>query len=134
MKSLAGRLFLSRRAEATTAAVSIPVISAALYLCALIGRAKASVFFDRYCLLILPLLIIGILAVWQNCGLQSPGLVARVVAIVFGIYGVAITHDHFQQMRARVHTLKVLEEANIPREHMEGGMEDDMWTQVALDG
>jgi hypothetical protein len=133
-KSLRACPFSFRWDEVTTAAILIPVGSVAGYLFVLMGRAKDAGLFDRYSLPILPLLVLGILAVWQSCGLRSPGLAAWAVLILFGIYGVSITHDHFEQLRAQLRAVEMLEEAKVPRERILAGFEDDMWTQVALDG
>jgi len=133
-KSFRAGSFSFRWEERTMAAILIPVGSVAGYLFVLIVRAKGSQLYYRYCLPILPLLVLVIIAVWQRCGLRSPGLVAWAVLVVFGVYGVAITHDHFEQVRAQLRAAKILEEAAVPRERILAGFEGDMWTQVALDG
>ena len=123
-----------RGEDATAAAIFIPVGTVAGYLFALLGRAKTSELFDRYSLPILPLLVIGILGAWQNRGVRSPALAAWAILILFGVHGVAITHDHFEQVRAKLRAKKLLETAKTPRERILAGYEDDMLTQVALDG
>jgi hypothetical protein len=112
----------------------IPLGSAIAYGLILIGRAKEGSVFDRYALPLLPLFALGILAAWQDRGLRRPGPLAWAVLLVFGTYGVAITHDHFEQMRARALAIQLMEEKGVAREQILGGFEDDMWTQVALDG
>ncbi len=120
--------------EKRMAALLVPIGSVVGYLFVLIGRARMDGLYDRYSLLILPLLVLGILEVWQSRGLRSPGIAAWAVLILFGVYGVAITHDHFAQMRTQLRAVKMLEEAKVPRERILAGFENDMWTQIALDG
>jgi hypothetical protein len=118
----------------TTAAILIPAGSIAAYLLVLVVRAKEDDLYDRYALPVLPFLILGVLALCQRSGLRRPGLAAWLALTLFGVYGVAITHDHFEQMRARLRAVRSLREAKVPRESILAGFEDDMWTQVALDG
>jgi len=120
--------------EKRMAALFVPIGSVAGYLFILIGRARMDGLYDRYALLILPLLVLGILGVWQGRGLRSPGVAAWTILILFGAYGVAITHDHFEQMRTQLRAVKMLEEAKVPRQRILAGFENDMWTQIALDG
>jgi hypothetical protein len=120
--------------SAAAPAVSIPLLSAAAYLIVLLVRAKDSELYDRYALPLLPLFIIATFAVWRKCGIGSPGPVAWALLVLSGICGVAITHDHFEQARARLRAVKMLEEAKVPRDRTVAGFEDDMWTQVAMAG
>jgi hypothetical protein len=120
--------------ELKTAAMLMSAGSIAAYLFVLILRAKKDELYDRYALPMLPFLILGVLALCQKSGLRRPGLAAWMALTLFGVYGVAITHDHFEQMRARLRAVRALREAEVPRESILAGFEDDMWTQVALDG
>jgi len=124
----------SPRAGTGTAILFLWTGSTMAYLFAFIGRAKAADLFDRYAMPFLPLLILGILIVLQRNGVPDPGRAAWAMVLLFGVYGVAITHDHFEQMRTQRLALNLLKDARIPRENIVGGMEDDMWTQVDLDG
>ncbi len=121
-------------AKMTDNAMLIPLGSIAAYLLMLVLRAKKDDLYDRYALPLMPFLILAILALCQRAGRRRPGPAAWLTLAIFGVYGVAITHDHFEQMRARLSAVRTLREARVPRESIMGGFEDDMWTQVALAG
>jgi hypothetical protein len=120
--------------EMKAATMLIPIGSIAAYLFLLILRAKKDDIYDRYALPLSAFLILGILALCQRSGVRRPMPAAWMALTLFGVYGVAITHDHFEQMRARLRAVTALREARVPRENILAGFEADMWTQVALDG
>jgi hypothetical protein len=95
---------------------------------------QGSLLYDRYCLPVLPLFVLAILLVWQHRHRQTPWLFAWIALAVFACYGVAITHDHFAQSAARLRASRILQADGIPQERILAGFENDMWTQVALEG
>jgi hypothetical protein len=102
--------------------------------CPLIAsRALEALALDRY---LLPLLAIGglLLLLWLPVRL-SVGLTAGwVFAVLFGLYGIATTHDYFARSRARLRAAEMLVTAHIPRQCISAGFEYDAWTEIALNG
>lgn len=86
--------------------------------------------FDRYVLGVMPCAIVASIWLYQRC--VGPKLPVSTVAMVvlFGVIGVAGTHDWFAWQRARLAAIGELRAAGIPRTEIQGGFEYDGWTQV----
>ncbi len=86
--------------------------------------------FDRYVLGVMPCAIVASIWLYQRC--IGPKLPASTVAMValFGVIGIAGTHDWFAWQRARLRAIDEVRAAGVPRTEIQGGFEYDGWTQV----
>jgi hypothetical protein len=104
-------------------------IFAAVYTGLLIFQARLVVF-DRYLIPLMPLALIAALLFCQ----KMPGKPLTVLnwsfLTLFALYGVAIAHDYFAALQARVSAFERVEAQGIPRTQISGGFELDGWTQV----
>lgn len=89
---------------------------------------------DRYLLLILPIVLVFLLGWHQERVTARIPAVAILVLILFAFDGVAGTHDLFALERARVRLLNELQRAGIPRTAIRGGFPFDGVTQVEASG
>jgi hypothetical protein len=69
---------------------------------------------------------------------RLPGVAIRLAAVpvllVFGAYGLAITHDAFRLDEARARAGDRLRIIGVPRTCVSGGYEYDGWTELAVKG
>lgn len=97
-------------------------------------RAMHHGLFDRYIIPILPIaIILSTLCYQGRSGYRFPRL-SSATLIVFGVYGVAATHDYFSAERARLSAAQQMERAGIPRHLIHGSAEYDAWTQLEASG
>lgn len=90
---------------------------------------------DRYLIPVFLLTTMVFLLVFRQwTGRDQLPLAAWSVLVLFGWYGVAQTHDHFAQLRARVAVTQYLEQRGIPRTRIMAGFEYDSWTQLEVAG
>jgi hypothetical protein len=90
---------------------------------------------DRYLIPVFTLTTMAFLLVYRQwTGRDQLPLAAWLVLVLFGWYGVAQTHDHFAQLRARVAVTQYLEQRGIPRTRIMAGFEYDSWTQIEVAG
>ncbi|HKD04422.1 MAG TPA: phospholipid carrier-dependent glycosyltransferase [Bryobacteraceae bacterium] len=91
-------------------------------------------YFDRYLLPMIPILNLGAMAV----AARLPGTAIRFAAVpillIFGAYGLVITHDAFRLDEARARAGVRLGEMGVPRTCVTGGYEYDGWTQLGTTG
>jgi hypothetical protein len=97
------------------------------------SRALEALALDRY---LLPLLAIGglLLLLWLPARSPARLTAGWVFAALFGLYGIATTHDYFARSRARLQAVVMLEAQHIPRQCISAGFEYDAWTQISLRG
>lgn len=97
------------------------------------SRALEALALDRY---LLPLLAIGglLLLLWLPARLPARLTAGWIFAALFGLYGIATTHDYFARSRARLQAVVMLEAQHIPRQCISAGFEYDAWTQISLRG
>jgi len=89
---------------------------------------------DRYLIPFLPLFAIPLLRHYQVNISQSVSRWSWVMLALFGLYGVATTHDAFAADRARLTAARTLEQAGIPRTEIMAGFDYDGWTQLETAG
>jgi hypothetical protein len=91
-------------------------------------------YFDRY---LLPLIaIVNLAAMAVAARLQGTALrfAAVPVLLIFGVYGLAMTHDAFRLYEARARAGDRLRRIGVPRTWVSGGYEYDGWTELATAG
>jgi hypothetical protein len=107
-----------------------------LYTWVIWARASGVIFFDRYSIPLLPGIIFGGLCLLQkrrqrsSSGWQAIPTVAWCAIVVFGLYGVAISHDMFSLLRAEMRAAEALRQRGIPRNRISAGFEYDSTTQT----
>jgi hypothetical protein len=131
-----------RAGKVTSAQVSISWRQIALLLgpmiCAysvfLALRAASDSLFDRY---LLPVMVFALLLAvrfyQERIALRLP-LLCYLALVVYGVFGIAVTHDLFAMERARVGAAKELRTAGITRTAFYGGFGYDGWTQIDSQG
>lgn len=102
---------------------------AVAYIGLLIFQARLVVF-DRYLIPLIPIGLIGALLFCQKLPGKPLTVLNWSMLTLFALYGVAVTHDYFASLRARVIAFERLEARGIPRTQISGGYELDGWTQV----
>jgi hypothetical protein len=101
-----------------------------IYTLAIVYRAAVDeLLFDRYLIVILPVLTIPLLWHYQHAFRKSPHWAGWAVIGVFAWYGVSTTHDYMAASRARLQAATALTAAGIPRTRITAGLEYDGWTQ-----
>ncbi len=79
--------------------------------------------FDRYIVQILPFLFILAVMLWPAP--PKPAAIGWLALILFGLFGVCLTHDYAATRRASVHALEQLEQQGIDRYAVTAGLELD---------
>jgi hypothetical protein len=92
------------------------------------------VLFDRYLILVLPLLVVPLLRHFQARVRETPPGWGWAVLGLFALFGVAMTHDYLASGRARLQAATTATAAGIPRVHVSAGLEYDGWTQLEQAG
>jgi len=109
--------------------------SCMFYTLAVIYRSVRDwLLFDRYCILLLPLLIVPLLWHFQQRIRDTPPVWSWMVIALFACFGIALTHDYLAAGRARVTAASTVTHAGIPRTHVSAGLEYDGWTQLEQAG
>lgn len=107
---------------------------AAAYIALLTPRAALRIVFDRYLLVLIPILTVLLLAKVRR-RLATPVMItACVTAILFALFGVALTSDHFTQLRARERLVASLIQNGLARTEFSNGLAYDGWTQLQTSG
>ena len=104
------------------------------YLLVLLYRGHFARTLDRYLLPLLPAAALMLLWLYQQRIRDRVPRIAWLVAAVFGLYGVATTHDYLAAGRARLAAASVLTAAGVPRTSITAGLEYDGWTQIETGG
>ena len=107
----------------------------ALYTAAILYRAVRDwLLFDRYMLLLLPVLIFPLLWRYQRNVRGAPPRLGWALLAAFALYGVASTHDYLAAGRAKVRAASALTGAGVPRTRITAGLEYDAWTELEHSG
>ena len=105
------------------------------YTVALVYRSVTEwILFDRYMILLMPLVIIPVLWHFQRRVQETPPAWGWVIVGLFALYGIATTHDYLAACRARLQAATAVTAAGIPRMHVSAGLEYDGWTQLEQTG
>ncbi len=99
------------------------------YMALVLPGALMGFAFDRYMLPILPLMVLVILSQLARYGRCIP-VAAWCCLAVFACYGIAVTHDFFTSVRARLAAVHAIEKAGVGRDHISAGFEYDGWTEL----
>jgi hypothetical protein len=100
------------------------------YIVLLLPRATGTLFFDRYLLPILLVVIILVLRCYQE---RVRPLIPRVAIIpiaIVALFSIAGTHDSFALFRARLVAINELRAAGVPPTAIDGGFEYNGWNQI----
>jgi hypothetical protein len=109
-------------------------LPSAVYLAALIYRSVLDrLYFDRYVILFLPLLILP--ALWHaQVHRPAPPWWSWTALTLIAVFAVAYTHDYFAVGRARVQAAGEVTASGVPRTRVSAGLEYDGWTQLEATG
>lgn len=132
--SVLGLILIARRAATPVDrnATWLLLALAAAYSILLVPRAGYSVAFDRYLLVLMP--IVTLLIARRLATRGRPFSWAWALLAVWSLVGVAITRDHFAELRARDRVAATLMDRGVPREAIVNGLTFDAWTQLAAEG
>ncbi len=115
------------------AVLQVSAIYTTVYFTLLVFQARLVVF-DRYLLPLIPLALILMLYIAQEALGARPAVVNWVLLAIFGIYGVANTHDYLAALEARLTAFQEVRALGVPRSRISGGLELDGWTETELAG
>jgi hypothetical protein len=104
------------------------------YLLLLGYRARFGDLFDRYLLLVLPVVNLPLLHAYQQRLRAHVPAVGWLLVGLFAAYGVATTHDYISAARARLAAATALMRAGVPRTEITAGLEFDGWTEIEASG
>ncbi len=115
------------------AAVAVPFC--ALYFAGSLPSSLWPVwYYDRYLLPLIPIVNLGAMAVAARLPGTGLRFAAVPILVVFGVYGLAMTHDGLRLYEARARAGERLHSIGIPRTCVSGGYEYDGWTQLGMTG
>jgi hypothetical protein len=100
------------------------------YTTLLVPRGLYNFISDRYLLDLLPIAIIIVLLLYQQCVGSRLPTVSLVVLACLALLTVAGTHDWFAAYRARLAAANELRSSGVPRVQIQGGFEYDSWTRI----
>jgi hypothetical protein len=92
------------------------------------------ILFDRYLILLLPILVVPLLWNFQKRIRETPPVWGWAALGLAASFGIAMTHDYLAAGRARVQAAATAIAAGIPRPHISAGLEYDGWTQLEQTG
>jgi hypothetical protein len=109
---------------------TVPVLAifGSVYLLLMIIRSAQDLVFDRYCLPIVPCLVIPLLRHFK------PRVLAWSVLAIYIAYGLASTQDNLALAAARRAAVDRLESAGVPSTEIAAGFEYDFYTQLEQAG
>jgi hypothetical protein len=110
----------------------LPFLAGCVYVAMLMPRASDADVFDRYLLVLFPMISVLALSF-----IQPPLPMRRLSWAVLGVMaavGVAVTFDHFSELRARVALVNELVSRGVRRDQIIAGLNADLWTQIELRG
>jgi hypothetical protein len=94
-----------------------------VYLALLVPRSLDSSMFDRYLLVLLVVALLYLLRFYAERVPQQPLWPTVALLVVFGLYGIAITHDIFALHRARLAAVQQLLDHGLQPAEIDGGFE-----------
>jgi hypothetical protein len=106
----------------------------AAYAAILLYRTMSGDVFDRYVLILLPVVNLPLLWLYQQRIRDKVPLAAWLMVGVFGVYGVATSHDYISSARARLAAASAVMADGAPRTSITAGMEFDGWTEIEAAG
>jgi hypothetical protein len=131
-RALRERKFVDNRLR-IFAAVAVP-FAAVYFAGSLFSALWPAWYFDRYLLPVIAIVNLGAMAVAARLPGTALRLAAVPVLLVFGLFGLAMTHDAFRQYEARARAGDRLRGIGVPRTCVSGGYEYDGWTELATRG
>jgi hypothetical protein len=106
-----------------------------VYASALVYRSVGyGLFFDRYLILLMPLLLLPALRGLQDKVSTRPPVSGWLALAVCAAFGIAMTHDYFAVSRARLAAANRVAATGVPRTQLSAGFEYDAWTELELRG
>jgi hypothetical protein len=90
--------------------------------------------FDRYLLPVLPIVFLSLMRRAQESGARRPGFFAWALLVVYGLYGIAGTHDYFSLLKVKLAAADSLRASGVPRTKIMAGLEYDGWTELQTTG
>lgn len=116
-------------------ALAVLLLLGLAYAAMLVPRASLRHCFDRYVLVPIPIVSVVLLAALRGRLRDgSPGGVAWAAVALYAAAAVAMTRDHFAELRARDAVAATLVAEGVPREQIANGLTFDGWTQLAAAG
>jgi hypothetical protein len=103
------------------------------YFALLVPAAMLAIAFDRYGVMILPVLVTAVLVPIQD-SIRRVSAAAWACLLMYAIYSVLGAHDYFRNLEARSRALLAAEKRGIPRLSIGSGVEQDGWTQLRVAG
>lgn len=113
-------------------AIGAFALVAAFYWALIYPRATHGWTFDRYLLVVLP--IVAIFAIRAAVPRGGPGGLGWATLVAFAVVGVLVTNDHFRELRARVAVARDFAARGVGPTRYSNGLGFDMWTQMAAWG
>ena len=106
------------------------------YLVLLLPRAYADHIGvnDRYLLPMMPIAIICLLRLHEQCVAPILPFFSVVAMAVFALSAIGGTHDWFASYRAQLSAINEIRASGVPRTAIQGGFEYDGWTQIEESG
>jgi Dolichyl-phosphate-mannose-protein mannosyltransferase len=92
------------------------------------------IIYERYVLPMMLVFLVLILRLYQQKLADKLPLLTIVVALAFAAYGIAVEHDLYAALRARVAAADELVAAGVSRDRFYAGYEYDGWTQMDITG
>lgn len=115
------------------AAIAVP-FSAIYFFGSLFSALWPPWFFDRYLLPLIAIVNLGAMAVAARLPGTALRYASALVLLIFGAYGLAMTHDAFRLDEARPRAADRLQRTGVPRTCVSGGYEYDGWTELGVKG
>ncbi len=103
-----------------------------VYLALLVPRATGNLFFDRYLLPIMLLVIIIVLRCYQERVRPLLPVATLIPIAIVALFSIAGTHDSFALFRARLAAINELRAAGVPPTAIDGGFEYNGWNQIEM--
>ncbi len=104
------------------------------YVLLLMPRGLTAFAYDRYCLLLLPPVLLYLVRWYQDRLADRLPVYSVVVAAVVGLYSVLSLHDVFVAYRSSLRLIGEVRAAGVPRSTIDGGWEYNSYTQILEDG
>ena len=129
------RAVLADRSSRSAQAIASMTAIVAVYAALLFPRAGLLVIFDRYLLVVMPVVSAGVLYAYRRrLSAGGPGRIAWAFVALYAFVGSAVTYDHFAELRARARIATAFESAGVPRTALANGLTFDAWTQLLDNG
>ena len=128
------RLFRNDHVGIERAIVSILLVLS-IYFLLLVPRAADGHTFDRYLLPPMVMAVgVALFVIRDRLEVSRPGVLAWSLLGVYALFGIAITRDHFAELRVRDQIAADLSAAGYQRTDITNGLTFDGWTQLSTQG